>query len=207
MVRLEILSTALFYRIIKYNHMYKFFYSLCYFFIAVIFGCNSTGNTIDNTSKADAIYFDGDIINMEGDSAVYTEALGVKDGKIVFVGTKSEAELMKGDSTAMVDLGGKTLVPGFIDGHAHFHGFGAQAVGANLLAAPDGIVNDIESLVSELKSWYAKNDTVKSAGWIFGLGFDDAVMKEKRFLQRKILIRFQRIYLFALFIFQGIFVF
>ncbi len=118
---------------------------------------------------------------MEGDSAVYAEAVAVKEGKIILVGTKSEAELLKGDSTNMIDLDGKTLVPGFIDGHAHFHGFGAQAVGANLLASPDGIVNDMEGLISELKSWYAKNDTVKSAGWIFGLGFDDAVLKEKRF--------------------------
>jgi predicted amidohydrolase YtcJ len=136
--------------------MNKFFSFFCIFFIAVISGCNSAGNTSDDISKADAIYFGGDIITMEDDSAVYAEAVAVKEGKIILVGTKSEAELFKGDSTNMIDLDGKTLVPGFVDGHAHFHGFGAQAVGANLLASPDGIVNDMEGLISELKSGMQK---------------------------------------------------
>jgi len=169
--------------------MNKFACFFCIFFIAVVFGCNPARNKAENTGKADAIYFGGDIITMEGDSAVYAEAIGVKNGEIVFVGTKSEAELLKGDSTAVVDLGGKTLVPGFIDGHAHFHGFGAQAVGANLLASPDGIVNDMEGLISELKSWYAKNDTVKSAWWIFRMVFDGSVPIKKRFPPAEVLIK------------------
>ena len=143
--------------------------------------CSQSSKENNLTQWADAIYFGGDIITMEGDSATYVEAIAVKDGNIVFVGSIAEAEKMKGDSTAMNDLQGKTLVPGFIDGHAHFHGFGAQAVGANLLASPDGPVNDIDILVSELKSWYQKNGVVKTNGWILGIGFDDAVLKEKRF--------------------------
>lgn len=146
----------------------------------IIASCNNN-STNNATSTADAIYFGGDIITMEGDSATYVEAVAVKDGKIIFAGNQADAEKMRGDSTAMNDLQGKTLVPGFIDGHAHFHGFGAQAVGANLLASPDGIVNDIDGLVNELKDWYQKNGTEKTGGWIFGLGFDDAILKEKRF--------------------------
>jgi predicted amidohydrolase YtcJ len=147
-------------------------------FLLSVFSCK---NVSDQTNEADAIYYNGDIITMEGDSAVYVESVAVKDGKIIFTGAKADTDKMKNDSTTMHDLKGSTLVPGFIDGHAHFHGFGAQAVGANLLASPDGGVNDIDGLVSELKTWYAKNDTVKSSGWIFGMGFDDAVLKEKRF--------------------------
>jgi len=45
---------------------------------------------------------------------------------------------MKDASTKMNDLQAKTLVPGLFDGHSHFVGFGAQAVGANLLASPTG---------------------------------------------------------------------
>jgi predicted amidohydrolase YtcJ len=132
------------------------------------------------TSVADAIYFGGDIITMESDSATYVEAIALKDGKILFTGSKAEAEKMKGDSTAMNDLHGKTLVPGFVDGHAHFAGFGAQAVGANLLASPDGNANSIDDIVKELKDWYAANGTDKTMGWIFGMGYDDAVIKEQR---------------------------
>ncbi len=78
-------------------------------------------------SPADAIYFGGDIISMEGEAAQYAEAVAVKDGKILFVGSKAEAEKFHGDKTQMKDLQGKTMVPGFIDGHCHFAAFGSQA--------------------------------------------------------------------------------
>jgi predicted amidohydrolase YtcJ len=133
------------------------------------------------TNPADAIYFGGDIVTMEGNDAQYAEAIAVKDGKIIFVGTKSEAEKFHSDTTEMKNLKGKTMVPGFIDGHCHFYAFGSQAISANLLAAPDGNCNTIDDVVNELKSWYQKNGTDKTQGWIIGIGFDDAVLKEKRF--------------------------
>lgn len=178
------------------------------FFISltVLGSCDQTLKRNNSANYADAIYYGGDIVTMEGDSATYAEAVAIKDGKIVFVGSKAAAEKMKGDSTVMNDLQGNTLVPGFIDGHAHFAGFGAQAVGANLLASPDGNVNDIDGLINELKTWYAKNGTDKSKGWIYGMGFDDAVLKKKDSLQKKIWIKCQKIFQFALFIYQVTFV-
>lgn len=154
---------------------------VCLITLVVLGSCNQSGKKINSANSADAIYFGGDIVTMEGDSPSYAESVAIKDGKIVFVGSFSDAEKMKGDSTVMNDMQGKTLVPGFVDGHAHFAGFGAQAVGANLLASPDGSVNDIDGLVSELKDWHAKNGTEKSNGWIYGMSFDDAVLKENRF--------------------------
>ncbi len=143
--------------------------------------CNQSSKQNNVITSADAIYYGGDIITMEGDSAVYPEAVAVKAGQIAFAGSKVEAEKMKGDSTIMRDLKGKTLVPGFIDGHCHFFAFGSQAISANLLAPPDGTSNNIDDLVNELKAWYQKNGTDKTQGWIVGIGFDDAVLKEKRF--------------------------
>jgi predicted amidohydrolase YtcJ len=70
-------------------------------------------------NPADAIYFGGDILTMEGESATYAEAVALKDGKIIFVGTKSEAEKFHGDTTEMKDLKGKTMMPGFIEPHVH----------------------------------------------------------------------------------------
>jgi len=156
----------------------------------ILFSCNSGSNTGTTSDSANAsaastsgatMYYGGDIITMEGDSASYAEALVVKDGKIVFVGSKDEAMKTAGEHHTMMDLKGQTLVPGFIDGHAHFAGFGAQAVTANLLAAPDGNCNSIPDLIQVLKDWYAKNGTGKTQGWILGMGFDDAVLKENRF--------------------------
>lgn len=147
----------------------------------LILSCNQSPKQDKAASSVDAIYYGGDIITMEGDSPVYAEAVAIKNGKIVFVGSKSDAEKMKGDSTIMNDLKGKTLVPGFIDGHCHFFAFGPQAISANLLATPDGNCNSIDDLINELKTWHAKNGIDKTQGWIIGIGFDDAVLKEKRF--------------------------
>jgi len=149
-------------------------------FVFTLSSCKNAINKAAPADAADAIYYGGDIITMESDSVNYAEAIAVKEGKIIFVGSKTDAEKYHGDSTAMNDLQGKTLVPGFIDGHAHFAGFGTQAVGANLLAPPDGNINTIDDLVKELKDWYAKNGTDKTMGWVFGMGYDDAVLKERR---------------------------
>ncbi|MCU0635867.1 MAG: amidohydrolase [Gemmatimonadaceae bacterium] len=81
----------------------------------------------------------------------------------------------KGTETRVVDLGGRTLTPGFIDGHAHVAQFGVQAVGGNLLAAPDGNVATIAQLVTEMKRAAATMDT-SYTGWIFGSGYDDAIL-------------------------------
>jgi predicted amidohydrolase YtcJ len=147
----------------------------------------STDLSAESTSsgKSAVMYYGGDIITMEGDSAQYADALVVKDGKILFVGSKDEAMKQAGDDHQMVNLNGQTLVPGFFDGHAHFFGFGAQAVTANLLASPDGECNDIPSLISTMKKWTATADLSKTNGWIAGMGFDDAVLKENRFPTRQ----------------------
>ncbi len=127
------------------------------------------------------MYYGGDILTMEGDEPTYAEALVQREGKIVFVGSKADALKRFEGKAEKIDLQGNTLVPGFFDAHAHFYGFGAQAVTANLLASPDGKCNTIPDIIAELKDWYAKNGTDKAQGWIIGMGFDDAVLEEKRF--------------------------
>ncbi len=124
---------------------------------------------------ADLIITGGPILTMEGAEPTTAEAIVVDDGKIFFVGSKVEALKMKGDGTVVRDLAGKTLMPGFIDGHAHAQQFGAQAVGANLLAPPDGNVNSVDDVVERLKA-FAQSPDVKRTGWIFGVGYDDALL-------------------------------
>ena len=94
---------------------------------------------------ADLIISGGPIVTMEGDQPTTVEAIVVDDGKITFVGSKADALKQQGDGTVLKDLAGKTLMPGFIDGHAHAQQFGMQAVGANLLAPPDGAVNTVDA--------------------------------------------------------------
>jgi len=86
--------------------------------------------------------------------------VAVKDGKIVAGGARVDVEKAhQGAATRVVDLAGRTLVPGFVDGHVHFLGLGSQAVGANLLAPTDGPVNTIDDLVAQLQE-FAKGPDV-----------------------------------------------
>jgi predicted amidohydrolase YtcJ len=123
---------------------------------------------------ADTIYHGGPIVTVN-DAAPSAEALAVKDGKILAIGKKDNVLKTKGDGTKVVDLGGKTLAPGFIDGHAHLFQFGTQAVGANLLAPPDGTVNTVDDVVAKLKE-FATGPDVSNTGWVFGVGYDDALL-------------------------------
>jgi predicted amidohydrolase YtcJ len=124
---------------------------------------------------ADAIYSGGPIVTVNDDQPT-AESLAVKNGKILALGSRAEIEQAhKSTATKMIDLGGKTLAPGFVDGHVHFLGLGAQAVGANLLAPPDGHVNTIDDLVATLEE-HAKGPDGERTGWIFGMGYDDALL-------------------------------
>jgi len=131
-------------------------------------------------SSGSILYFNGDIITMEGNSPVYAEALVVKNKKIQFVGSSEEATKIAGNNHQMINLKGKTLLPGFIDGHAHFASFSAQAIGAKILPPPDAGARDIPSLIEILKKWNTPENRALT-GWIFGMGFDDSVLEEKRF--------------------------
>lgn len=129
---------------------------------------------------ADAIYTDGDIITMN-DTQPTADAIAIKDGKIIMVGNRDDIEELKGNSTRVVNLEGKTLLPGFIDAHGHVFNAGLQALAANLLAAPDGPVNDIGTLQQTLRDWAENHPTrVGKTGWIIGFGYDDAQLKEQR---------------------------
>jgi len=146
--------------------------------ICLLFSCKNEDKEQNNLISA-TLFYNGDIITMQGDSPQYVEALIVEDGKIVFAGTKEEAD-RKYDQANKIDLKGKTLLPGFIDGHAHFDSFSSQAIGAQILPPPDAGANDIPTLINILKEWSTPENRVLT-GWIFGIGFDDSVLKEKRF--------------------------
>jgi predicted amidohydrolase YtcJ len=127
---------------------------------------------------ADAIFTGGPIITMN-DAAPRAEAIAVKDGRIVAVGATADVERWKGAGTKLVDLSGRALLPGFIDGHGHVFTTGIQAASANLLPAPDGDGNSIAKIQEILRA-YAKTDASKQFNLILGFGYDDAQIAEKR---------------------------
>jgi predicted amidohydrolase YtcJ len=127
---------------------------------------------------ADAIYTGGPIITMN-EAAPRAEAVAIRDGKIIAVGTKAEVDKFKAAGTATIDLAGKAMLPGFVDGHGHVFTTGIQAASANILPAPDGEGNSIAK-IQEILREYAKSDTSKKFNLILGFGYDDAQIAEKR---------------------------
>jgi len=127
---------------------------------------------------ADRIYRGGDIVTIN-DARPFAEAVAIRNGKILAVGTLAEISTFQGPKTEMIDLAGRTLLPGFVDAHGHCFGTGLQAVSANLQAPPDYTITDIPSLIAELKK-FAATDTAKKYGIIIGFGYDDAQLAEGR---------------------------
>lgn len=131
-------------------------------------------------TPADAIYSGGTIVTVN-ELQPQVEAVAVRGGRIVAAGYRDEVMKVKGAKTRVVDLGGRTLVPGFVDPHGHVFNAGIQAISANLLPRPDGTVNDIAEMQAALKAWAAQNTKLtQKYGWIVGFGYDDAQLKEQR---------------------------
>jgi len=129
---------------------------------------------------ADRIWSGGPIITMN-DKAMRVEAVAEKGGRIVAVGAKASVMRLKGPDTQLIDLKGRTMLPGFVDAHGHVMGGGLQALSANLLAPPDGNVRDIASLQRALRDWMAANEAVvRKINLVVGFGYDNATLAEQR---------------------------
>jgi hypothetical protein len=121
------------------------------------------------------VYFGGDIVTMKGESPEYVEAVVEREGKIIFTGSKADAMKRFEGKAKLHDLKGKTMLPGFIDGHGHVFNVGLQALSANMLPAPDGEGNTVADLKRLLKEWMAENKSfIEKTGWVIGFGYDDS---------------------------------
>ena len=159
--------------------MKKYLYLITTIVLFLLASCNQPKKNNLDTSFADIIYYGGDIITMEGDAPLYAESVAIKNGKIIFIGSKKEAEQFKSDSSKMIDLNGTTLLPGFIDGHSHLLTIADGTVQANLSPAPVGNVASIPDIIStlkQLKQVQKFSDTDLLIGW----GYDQDFLKEKR---------------------------
>ncbi len=129
---------------------------------------------------ADVVYHGGSIVTVDDDHPT-AEAVAIRDGKILVVGSREEASRVTGDSTRTIDLNGKTMLPGFVDAHGHVMAGGLQALSANLLAPPDGEVQDIASMQETLRDWMAENqEAVDRIKLVVGFGYDNAQLLELR---------------------------
>ena len=74
----------------------------------------------------DRIYVNGTVITMDGAARV-VQAVAIRGDRIAAAGPDAQIRNMAGPNTVVVDLSGKTLLPGLIDAHSHFPGSGTSA--------------------------------------------------------------------------------
>ena len=138
----------------------------------------STGSTAKNEAPADIIYHGGPILTMvrDGDRA---QALAIKDGRILAVGTMAEVMAKKGGHTRLIDLGGKSLMPGFFDPHSHVVLQSVKFATVNLDPVPIGKIGSIADIQDALRG-RIKEKSIAPGGWMIGWGYDDTGIKEQR---------------------------
>lgn len=111
---------------------------------------------------ADLVILGGKIYTMN-DRGPVVEAVAVLDGRIIFAGPEQEARSYVADKTRTIDLEGKVMTPGFIEGHGHIMGVGYNELELDLVAA-----KSYEDLVETVKEAVAK---AEPGQWILGGGW------------------------------------
>ncbi len=74
---------------------------------------------LEENTQVDKIFYGGPIITMEGDTPQYVEVVATSRDRIVFAGSKEDALRNQSEQTELIDLKGRTMLPGFIDPHLH----------------------------------------------------------------------------------------
>lgn len=106
------------------------------------------------------------------------EAVGVREGKIVSVGTRETVAASLKPGFDEIDLQGRTMLPGFYAAHDHFPEVGENELLSVDLNSPElGPIHDIEELIAALKR---KADATPPGEWVLGWGYDDTLLRELR---------------------------
>lgn len=151
--------------------------------LALVSSCKDKNNKVSDSSEtAFQLYYNGNILTMESEKPEYAEAVVTQDGKIVFVGSKEEAEENYAKANK-IDLKGKTMLPGFIDPHSHF-GMVSNTMGqVDLNPPPVGEVATIAGVLRKIET-YKSEHNIPDGDWIFGWGYDESQLTEKRHLNK-----------------------
>jgi predicted amidohydrolase YtcJ len=125
----------------------------------------------------DTVYLNGQVITL-AESHPRVEGVATLGDKIVAVGSTAAIKNLIGPKTKVMDLAGKTIVPGLNEPHNHFGMYGPAAMhSVNLQSPPLGPIGNIHDLVSGLRE-KAEKDPI--GDWITGRGYDDTLIAEKR---------------------------
>lgn len=127
--------------------------------------------------RADMVLVNGKILTVDPQDTI-VEAVAVKDGRVLATGTTSEIMELSGEGTEIVDLGGKTVLPGLIDTHTHPSSAAVRLYEINCRSPP---VKNIEEILGMVKD---KASELDPGMWIRGTNYNDIKLEERRHITR-----------------------
>ena len=119
------------------------------------------------------LFTNGNIFTSAGDQPC-ADTMAVENGRILWIGKQPEMPESLSSCPSVTDLGGRRVIPGFID--AHMHPVMLADMRKQITVMPPAI-NSIEELVSAVKK---RRETQKPGEWISGWGYDEHGLKEQR---------------------------
>jgi predicted amidohydrolase YtcJ len=125
---------------------------------------------------ADLALIDGNIITMDS-SQPSAEAVAIKKNRIVKVGTNKEIKSCIGKDTKVINLKGRTVVPGLIDAHIHVSDFGKFLTWLDLKNAKS--IKEMKTKIQE------RAQKIPEGRWIIGNGWNQTRFVEKRYPDRR----------------------
>jgi predicted amidohydrolase YtcJ len=126
------------------------------------------------SQQADMVLVHGTVLTVDAEDSV-AQAIAVRDGKIVAVGTDAQVMKLAGARTRVVDLHGRTATPGMIDTHSHY----AEAGAEDLFAIKLDDATSIAEIVNRVKKRAA---AAKPGEWVQGRGWDEGKLAERRYV-------------------------
>jgi predicted amidohydrolase YtcJ len=137
-----------------------------------------TAVSLAGAAPADRIIRGGPIVTVNPDRPA-AEAVAIVGGTIVAVGSDSDVMQHRGDATVVTELAGKTLVPGFVDGHSHFCSLVDVQTQALCASPPAGPCKTVADVIAALKAVQARRK-LGPGKFVMGFGYDPELLAEKR---------------------------
>ena len=137
-----------------------------------------TAVSLAGAAPADRIIRGGPIVTVNPDRPA-AEAVAIVGGTIVAVGSEADVMQHRGDATVVTDLAGKTLVPGFVDGHSHFCSLVDVQTQALCASPPAGPCKTVADVIAALKAVQSRRK-LRLGKFVMGFGYDPELLAEKR---------------------------
>ncbi|MDE0807338.1 MAG: amidohydrolase [Longimicrobiales bacterium] len=117
---------------------------------------------IGDSDAADLVLTNGNIVTVD-DGNPTAQAIAIREGKILAVGSAVAIDEFVGRQTEIIDLEGQTAIPGFIEGHAHFNGVGQAQLQLNLMSVANW--DEVVAMVEEAANSAEPGELILGRGW------------------------------------------